>query len=364
MYIQYVEFYGILSVCLLPEDRKTDIHMCEPERVSVIVPVFNVEEYLEEALDSLLMQTYRNLEILVVDDGSTDGSGKICDEYAKKDKRIQVIHQDNQGLSGARNTALELMSGDMVMFLDSDDAWLPETVYMMVETLKQEQADIVVCRFLPFQNEIEIDTIKSEIKPLPSAKRGHYDRITALHALANGQINYAVWNKIYRRELWNNIRFPYGHVYEDVLTDYCILNHIQRLYVLDYVLYLQRIHKGSITNKYSETNIRDYLLANSQLEEYISAHIQGVFLHEHLSRMRQIQMNTLMNMYYHYTKRDDFSEELRQRILKARKSMDLQKQSVHTWAVSQLLRLSPELLRNIHFGKRLIIKKIKRLLKQ
>ena len=249
------------------------------------------------------------------------------------------------------------------MFLDSDDAWMPDMVHAMVETIKQKRADIVVCRFLPFQTEDKINADKKERNILPSAKKGNYDRVSALRALADGQINYAVWNKIYRRELWKNVRFPHGHVYEDVLTDYCILNRIKRLYVLDRVFYLQRIHSGSITRIHSEKNIRDYLYANLQIEEYISKHIQGVFLNENYSRMRLIQMNTLMNMYYHYPQNDDFSEELRQQILKIRRSIDPQSHTMHVWIVNQLLRFSPNLLKKIHFGSQSMAKIVKRLRK-
>ena len=223
------------------EDKKTESHICESDRVSVIVPVYNVKEYLRESLDSLLVQTYRNLEILVVDDGSTDGSGKICDEYTRKDARIQVVHQENQGLSGARNTAMDLMTGELVMFLDPDDAYHPEMIWKMVETLCREQADMVLCKFSVHRTLQKMNPNGSGMRRLPSAPEGKYDRVSALQALASERFNYSVWNRIYRRKLWDGIRFPQGHVYEDVVVDYRILDRINSLYVLDDELYFQRI---------------------------------------------------------------------------------------------------------------------------
>lgn len=114
--------------------------------VSVIVPVFNVKPYLNEALDSVINQTYKNLEIILVDDGSTDGSGEICDEYSAHDKRFVVIHQENKGLSCARNTGLDLMKGELVAFIDSDDAYCPEFIRTMVDAMNHEKADVVMCK--------------------------------------------------------------------------------------------------------------------------------------------------------------------------------------------------------------------------
>ena len=113
--------------------------------VSVIIPVYNVRPFLEEALDSVLNQTYKNLEIIIIDDGSTDGSGEICDEYAGRDNRIQVIHQDNGGLSAARNAGLDVMTGDLVAFLDPDDAYVDSFIETLVNAMAAEDVDLVIC---------------------------------------------------------------------------------------------------------------------------------------------------------------------------------------------------------------------------
>lgn len=109
----------------------------ESPLVSVIVPVYNVKPYLNEALDSVINQTYRNQEIILIDDGSTDGSGEICDEYATRDNRIKVIHQTNQGLSAARNAGLDIMHGSVISFLDSDDAFHPQMIEIMLHEMIQ-----------------------------------------------------------------------------------------------------------------------------------------------------------------------------------------------------------------------------------
>ena len=118
--------------------------MMEP-LVSVIIPIYNVRPYLCEALDSVLRQTYRNLEILIIDDGSDDGSEEICDEYGKKDSRITVIHQKNRGLSAARNVGLNRMRGDYIAFLDPDDAFHPDMIRCLMEALQRNEAEIAVC---------------------------------------------------------------------------------------------------------------------------------------------------------------------------------------------------------------------------
>jgi len=135
--------------------------------VSVIIPVYNVAKFLRESLDSAVNQTYKNLEIILVDDGSTDGSEIICDEYAGLDSRIKVIHQKNKGLSEARNTGLDIMTGSIVSFLDSDDVFYPDNIRRMVETMLTTNADVVTCRH---ENYVTEDRLDSEtVKPSSSS---------------------------------------------------------------------------------------------------------------------------------------------------------------------------------------------------
>ena len=181
--------------------------------VSVIIPVYNVEPYLREALDSVLSQTYDNLEIILIDDGSTDGSGDICDEYALHDSHIRVIHQNNKGLSAARNAGLDVISGDYIVFLDSDDVYLPEYVSYLKEILVKEDADIVECKLKTFRNGESYANNESITDQ--STEYRTFNRIEALHALVHDDISVVATNKLYKRKLWDDIRFPEGYVYED-----------------------------------------------------------------------------------------------------------------------------------------------------
>ena len=118
------------------------------EKISVIIPVYNVEKFIEQSIKSVLNQTYKNLEIILVDDGSTDSSGSICDEYSKKDKRIKVIHQDNKGLSGARNSGLDIATGKYIMFLDSDDYFENNSCEILYSEIEKKQADYVIGNYI------------------------------------------------------------------------------------------------------------------------------------------------------------------------------------------------------------------------
>lgn len=336
--------------------KKTDGYIKKTEKVSIIVPVYNVEPYLREALDSVIKQTYENLEILVVDDGSTDGSGAICDEYAAIDERIRVIHQENRGLSGARNTALDIMTGDLVMFLDPDDAYHPEMVKKLVINMKQKNTDVVLCRFSVQRTlkKLHVDCRGRKTKICPSIPVGKYSRIETLKAVAEEKINFSVWNKIYRKQLWVDTRFTEGHVFEDVLTTYQIMNQITKMSIIDEVLYFQRIHPGTITATITEKYIRDRFFAFSMLDRYISETIQGAFNEEQMFHINRYKMEILMDMYSRFYPRGNaersFDKEVRCRIIDIEKSVELCKCRFRTRVFYQMLYFCPWLLKAIYFG--------------
>ncbi|MBQ7197147.1 MAG: glycosyltransferase family 2 protein [Synergistaceae bacterium] len=261
--------------------------------VSVIVPVFNVAPYIREALDSVVSQTYKNLECFLVDDGSTDDSGKICDEYAARDDRFIVIHQEHQGVSAARNAGLDAMRGELVAFLDPDDAYRPEFVGSMVEAMEREEADIVACKYTIHYTTKKITATGHE-KTYPTIRGGVYDWRATLKELADSKINVSVWNKLYIRELWKDIRFPVGQLHEDNEATYRIFEFCKKFYVVNQPLYLHRKRPGSITTTISQISINDQILANSFVCSFIEARVPEFFTKAHLQKHRQGFLNSMI----------------------------------------------------------------------
>lgn len=236
--------------------------MMEP-LVSVIVPVYNVEGFVREAVVSVVNQTYRNLEVIIVDDGSTDGSGAICDEY-KLDSRVKVIHQENRGLSGARNAGLDAMTGDIVAFLDSDDAFYPQMIETMVTEMQRSDADIVICDF-------KWDDRTSGLE------RKSYSSEEALKVLINGKMELANWNKIYKKDIWDGFRFPEGHIFEGTRTTYKLLERASRIEQIPDCLMFHRTRPGSIVKTRSKENSIEFFLANQEFEQYVIDHTPSLY---------------------------------------------------------------------------------------
>lgn len=286
--------------------------------VSVIIPVFNVAPFLTEALNSVLNQTYTALEIIIVDDGSTDSSGQICEDYAKMDDRIRVIHQKNAGLSAARNTGLNMLTGEAVAFLDPDDAYRPDYIQKMTDVLFHQKADAVVCKYtIHITNGIMRQTGKDKVAT--KIDEGLYDRSFALRALAEETLNHIVWNKITPASVWANVRFPDGHVYEDIDTTYRIINQCNKICVLDEPLYMKRTRPGSITEVCSKRNIYDWLLAHHHFETFVSANIPDVFTLKHKWLLQQKRLRKMIFSYANYAltngNGDAFSVKLRDYIV-------------------------------------------------
>ena len=208
--------------------------------ISVIVPVYKVEDYLERCVDSLLNQTYQNIELILVDDGSPDCCGKLCDEYACKDSRIRVIHKKNGGLSDARNVAISLVEGDYVSFVDSDDWVSPFYLENLYNAIKKSDSDMAVSWF---ENVFDNKTIISE----PSNELRFYECLGPVACLKkllyqNG-VEVSAWGKLYKRSVIQSLRYPVGKLYEDIPVTYEAIKRSNTIAVIgniDYY-YFQRV---------------------------------------------------------------------------------------------------------------------------
>ena len=185
--------------------------------VSVIIPVYKVEQYLGRCVRSVAGQTYKNLEILLIDDGSPDRCGEMCDSFAANDPRIRVIHQKNRGVSEARNAGIDQSSGQWIFFVDSDDFIHSDCIRQLMEAAETNGADIASCGF----EKTEDDTIRGDIR-FPATEV--ISRDEAMRRLILEEDTSFPWGKIYRRELFQGIRFPEGRTFEDLATTHLLVN--------------------------------------------------------------------------------------------------------------------------------------------
>lgn len=235
--------------------------------ISVIIPVYNVEKYLRRCLDSVIAQTYQNFEIICVDDGSIDDSGKICDQYAVRDARIKVIHQENQGPSAARNRGLDAAEGEYIAFVDSDDYILEDMYKKMLDKLLNYNVDLCVCQWQYEFSDGRQVVKKKNIDPtiygcktsLEFARflyRGNYENSVVV----------AVWNKLYRRALLDKIRFE-GRIHEDEAFSGRIMAKNISVYVMEDQFYVYAHNGDSLTNKSFSANKFFFLDALAERRE-------------------------------------------------------------------------------------------------
>lgn len=231
--------------------------------ISVIVPVYQVKDYLDECIQSLSRQTWRNMEVLLVDDGSTDGSSAICDRYAGKDSRFRVFHQENKGLSGARNEGLQQAKGEYIAFVDSDDLISPVYIEELYHLIRKYDADISVCDY-----SVNRETVDKEHRnDLKSICLDSEMMLKEWHGKRK-RVETVVWNKLYRREiLLNNGQsalFPEGKLHEDVYVSHQIVQNAKRIAVTEEKLYMYRQRKSSIKNSgITEEKVRQNLEAQA-----------------------------------------------------------------------------------------------------
>lgn len=223
--------------------------------ISIIVPVYNVREYLPRCIESIANQTYKKLEIILVDDGSTDDSGSVCDEYAQKDKRVTVIHKENGGLSDARNFGLPVATGKYISFIDSDDYVHPRMFEILLYFAQKKNSDMVTCAYERddesiFRTEISI----SDIIPVYLDGHKNFDEIIDFS-------NVVAWGRLYKKNVFEGITFPVGKLHEDEHIIHRVLYKCKNVVCLREKLYFYRRNSNSITSVLTEKHIHDALNA-------------------------------------------------------------------------------------------------------
>lgn len=229
--------------------------------ISVIVPIYKVEPYFDKCISSIVNQTYTNLEIILVDDGSPDQCPQMCDAWAEKDARIRVIHQKNQGSGTARNIGLDAAKGEVIAFVDSDDYIAPD-MYMHLSTLLEQGADIAECNYIEVTADDAVFEQKYEtcFYTTQEAMKEHiHDRI----------FRQLIWNKVYRRKLIENVRFPNGKKIDDEFFTYKVLGNAKVLAHSSKICYAYRQQMDSIMHVISETNRLQAVEAKIQRHAYI-----------------------------------------------------------------------------------------------
>ena len=223
------------------------------KKISVIVPVYNVEKYLDKCIESILNQTFKNLEIILLDDGSTDNSGKMCDEYAKKDSRIKVVHKENGGISDTRNKGIDVSTGEYIGFVDSDD-YISEDMFETMYNLSERYgADISVVSYYEIRKNKIIDVRDSgELSVMTTEE-------SIKELLRDTKIQSYPWNKLYRRELFEGIRYPQGKNFEDIATTLLLFEKATRVVREEKPVYYYVRRNDSITENRNYKTYKDYV---------------------------------------------------------------------------------------------------------
>lgn len=211
--------------------------------ISVIVPVYKVEKYIYKCIDSIIEQTYSDLEIILVNDGSPDSCGHICDEYAKADNRIKVIHKENGGLSDARNAGFEVAQGDYVLFVDSDDYIDIDMVEYLYQNIIEYNADIASCgNYDVYESKIVTEFTTDE-------KIQCDGEVFYSHLLRGDKVRGEIWNKLIRKEIVKNVRFPKGKLYEDIFYTADMMKNTSKVVIGTKPKYYYVHRESSITGK-------------------------------------------------------------------------------------------------------------------
>lgn len=256
-------------------------------KISIIVPVYQVEKYLERCVDSIRNQTFQDFECILVDDGSTDRSGAMCDQYAQQEQNFSAIHKKNGGLSSARNAALEIVSGEYICFLDSDDLLHPQTLELMHNAIERTGADLVTTSLQEFSG----DTVK--MNPIDQVQIDTIGQDVFINHLLPenfGRISVTACGKLYRRSIFKSLRFPEGKIYEDLHIFLDMLLSCNNIAILDTSLYYYYENPTSIT--------RSNYLAHDRFGEFqVREGYIGFFQNRDLKEQMQYALNDYLTFF-------------------------------------------------------------------
>ena len=275
--------------------------------ISVIVPVYNVEEYLEECLESIKNQTYTNIEVILVNDGSTDGSREICERFCQKDSRFKLINQENQGQSVARNRGVKESAGEFIMFVDSDDVIKKNVLEVLLPYMKTE-VDIVECRMTRKKEEFYLN------KPSKIVFEGNAKE-AILNCIAIKEVKFCPVTKLYRREIVEKVPFLEGYIYEDVFTGINYLKHMRKIVVVDYIGYYYRVRLNStMTKSFTEKDLDIFKVGNQLIDSFKDDEVMlpyiGYFMfyigHGHYLKDGINKMNIYADLYEDFIRKAAF----------------------------------------------------------
>ncbi len=235
---------------------QNNVNNSQASLVSIIIPIYNVERYLRDCIESVIKQTYKNLEIILINDGSPDNSGNICDEYANQDARIKVVHKNNGGLSDARNVGLDIAHGAYISFIDSDDVINEDFIRILLSMLYDSDASISMCDYTEFST--IIPKIDSTHKNTFELYTGEY-MLNNLYNKCWTPRNVIACNKLYERSVWDGLRYSVGVLHEDEYIIHELYAKVQSVTYCSAPLYYYRQRESSITKEISSKRIEDIL---------------------------------------------------------------------------------------------------------
>lgn len=256
--------------------------MEEKDLISVIIPIYNVQDFLPSCVDSVLSQSYTNIEVILVDDGSPDGCGKICDEYKNKDSRVKVIHKMNGGLSDARNAGIENCNGEYLCFIDSDDIIHKDYIKCQYEQIMLTHSEMSVCLFSKFFEEDKIECAETENVDIQELDNNQL----ILKIFEKNNIHFiSACTKLYKKSLFDNLRFEVGRLHEDEFIVFHIFSRCQKAVFVNAPLYFYRERPGSITmtKTYKEKNLDGFYSIQACYEFFVG------------TKYEQLALNRLIN---------------------------------------------------------------------